>query len=118
MEYFLGLEASNAEPTFTCVWGKQVSETIVKTIVEESAFGEDSVREVKNSRKDFVITGAAKEPYLWDDESTLTGAEVAEAITARETYLATVKQRAEEYKASKSAIANDSVVPSKSGFNF
>lgn len=118
MEYFLGLEASNAEPTFTCVWGKQVSETIVKTIVEESAFGEDSVREVKNSRKDFVITGAAKEPYLWDDESTLTGAEVAEAITVRETYLATVKQRAEDYKASKSAIANDSVVPSKSGFNF
>lgn len=118
MDYFLGLDASNANPTFTCVWGRQISETVVKKLVEESAFGEDSVREVKNTRKDFVITGASKEPYLWDDESTLTATEVAEAVANRETYLATVKQRAEEYKASKNAVAGNSVAPSKSGFNF
>ena len=118
MDYFLGLDASNANPTFTCVWGRQISVTVVKKLVEESAFGEDSVREVKNTRKDFVITGASKEPYLWDDESTLTATEVAEAVANRETYLATVKQRAEEYKASKSAVAGNSVAPSKSGFNF
>lgn len=88
MDYFLGLEASNANPTFTCVWGKQVSETVVRKIVTESAFGDDEVREVRNSRKDFVITGANKEPYAWDDESTLTAQEVAEAVAARETYLA------------------------------
>jgi hypothetical protein len=116
MDYFIGLEASNANPTFTCVWGRQISETITKTIVEESAFGEDSVREVKNTRKDFVITGASKEPYLWDDESTLTAAEVAAAITERETYLATVKQRADEYKASKAGTTV--AAPSNSGFNF
>lgn len=116
MDYFLGLEASNANPTFTCVWGKQVSETVVRKIVTESAFGDDEVREVRNSRKDFVITGANKEPYVWDDESTLTAQEVAEAVAARETYLATIKQRQDEYKASKNAAP--AAAKSNGGFNF
>ena len=117
IKYFVGLDASNANPTFTCVWGRQVSETIVKEIRTESAFGEDEVREVKNTRKDFVITGASKEPYEWDDMSTLTANEVAEAVAARETYLATIKQRQDEYKASKNA-APAAAAPSKTGFNF
>lgn len=117
IKYFVGLGASNATPTFTCVWGRQVSETIVREIRTESAFGEDEVREVKNTRKDFVITGASKEPYAWDDESTLTAAEVAEAVANRETYLATIKQRQDEYKASKNAAAA-AAAPSKTGFNF
>ena len=117
IKYFLSLDASNANPTFTCVWGRQVSETIVREIRTESAFGEDEVREVKNTRKDFVITGASKEPYAWDDMSTLTAAEVAEAVAARETYLATIKQRQDEYKASKNA-APAAAAPSKTGFNF
>lgn len=116
MDYFLGLEASNANPTFTCVWGKQVSETVVRKIVTESAFGDDEVREVRNSRKDFVITGANKEPYAWDDESTLTAQEVAEAVATRETYLATIKQRQDEYKASKNAAP--AAAKSNGGFNF
>ena len=117
IKYFVGLGASNANPTFTCVWGRQVSETIVREIRTESAFGEDEVREVKNTRKDFVITGASKEPYAWDDESTLTANEVAEAVANRETYLATIKQRQDEYKASKNA-ATAAAAPSKTGFNF
>lgn len=117
IKYFVGLGASNATPTFTCVWGRQVSETIVREIRTESAFGEDEVREVKNTRKDFVITGASKEPYAWDDESTLTATEVAEAVANRETYLATIKQRQDEYKASKNA-ATAAPAPSKTGFNF
>lgn len=115
IKYFVGLDASNNSPTFTSLWGRQVSETIVKQIRTESAFGEDEVREVKNTRKDFVITGAAKETYIWDDESTLTAAEVAKAVADRETYLATIKQRQDEYKASKNAPA---AAPVNSGFNF
>ena len=117
IKYFVGLGASNATPTFTCVWGRQVSETIVREIRTESAFGEDEVREVKNTRKDFVITGASKEPYAWDDMSTLTANEVATAIAARETYLATIKQRQDEYNASKNA-ASAAAAPAKTGFNF
>ena len=115
IKYFMGLEASNENPTFTCLWGRQVSETITKQYVEESAFGEDSVRTVTNTRKDFVITGSLKEPHIWDDETTLTAKEVAEAAAARETYLATVKQRQDEYKASKNAPA---AAPATAGFNF
>lgn len=118
IKYFVGLDASNANPTFTCVWGRQVSETIVKKIVEESAFGEASVREVKNTRKDFVITGASKETYLWDEEGVLTAAEVAEMVAARETYLATMKQRQEEYKAQKAAEAATPAAPAAGGFHF
>ena len=116
INYFLGLDASNANPTFTCVWGRQISETVVKQLRTESAFGEDEVREVKNTRKDFVITGASREPYEWDVEGVLTAAEVAEAVAARETYLATIKARQDEYKASKNAAAP--AAAAKSGFNF
>lgn len=116
INYFLGLDASNANPTFTCVWGRQISETVIKELRTESAFGEDEVREVKNTRKDFVITGAAREPHEWDVEGVLTAAEVAEAVAARETYLATIKQRQEEYKASKNTAAP--AAPANSGFNF
>ena len=118
MNYFEGLGATAKEPVFTKVWGRQVSETVVKTITEESAFGEASVREVKNTRRDFVITGAAKEPYIWDDESTITVAELNDAITARETYLATLKQRNDEYKASKNAPATSVITPATGAFNF
>jgi hypothetical protein len=113
--YFEGLDASSKNPTFTKVWGRQVSETITRTITEESAFGEDSVREVKSSRKDFVITGASREPYEWDTEGVLTANELAEAIANRETYLATMKQRQDEYKASQGA---NVAAPSNAGFNF
>ena len=119
MNYFEGLNATSREPVFTKIWGHQVAETIVKTITEESAFGDASVKEVKNTRRDFVITGAAKTPYLWDDESTITVKELNEAIAARETYLATIKQRQDEYKASKNAIAPVTpTAPAVGAFNF
>lgn len=121
MNYFEGLGASAKEPVFTKVWGRQVSETVVRTVTEESAFGEASVKETRSSRRDWVITGAAKDPYIWDDETTMTAAELAEAIAARETYLATVRQRQEEYKASKQAAttpAATTTAPAAGAFNF
>lgn len=117
--YFEGLDASSTNPILTEIRGRQVSETVVKTIVEESAFGDASVREVKNSRKDWVITWAKTEPYDWDDESTLTAAEVNEAMKNRELALAAMKQRQEEYKASKgTSPAAKATVPTNSAFNF
>ena len=101
MNYFEGLEASGKEPVFTKVWGRQISETIKKEVKEESAFGEDFVKVVESNRKDFLITGASKETYLWDDESSITAEEVKKAVADRETYLASVKKRQDEYQASK-----------------
>ena len=113
--YFEDLGATKTHPVFTRIKGRQVSETVVRQITEESAFGEPSVREVKNTRKDFVVTWAAKETYEWDSEDSITAQEFATAITERETYLATLKQRADEYKASKGAAP---ATPSAGGFNF
>lgn len=118
MDYFEGLDASSKNPTLTQVWGRQVSMVSVRQIVTESAFGDDEVREVSNTRRDFVITGAAKNPYDWDDEATLTAAEMNEKMAERETYLATVKQRADEYKASKGQASAPTATASSEAYNF
>jgi hypothetical protein len=119
MAYFEGLGATQKEPVFTCLWGRQVSEVVVKQIRTESAFGEDEIREVKNTRKDFVITGAAKETYTWEDESGITAAELNEAIQKREVDLAAMKKRQDDYKASRAAAGTASAAaPAAGGFNF
>lgn len=117
MNYFESLGATQRSPVFTCVWGRQVSETIVRQIRTESAFGEDEVREVKNTRRDFVITGASKDPYVWDDEGSITAAELNEAIQKREVDLAAMKKRQDDYKASKNRIT-PAAAPAQGGFNF
>jgi hypothetical protein len=120
--YFEGAEISDENPMFTKVKGSQVSETVVRRIEEESAFGEPSVREVKTTRKDFVVDWAAKEPYLWDDESSITAAELDKLKGDRELMLATLKSRRDEYKASRaqaSASASSTpVTPVAEGFKF
>lgn len=117
MNYFEGLEATSSNPTFTQVWGRQVSMTTVRKIVTESAFGEDEVREVKNTRRDFVITGALKIPYEWDCEETMTVADLNKAIKDREVTLAALKKRNDEWKASRNAPAA-AAAPTAGGFNF
>lgn len=114
MDYFESLDISPTAPVFTCVWGRQESKTIVRRIVEESAFGEDSVREVTSNRKDFVITGALTSPYVWDDESSITAQEISEALANREVALATMKKNQEEYRAQR----NGAAAPANDDFDF
>lgn len=116
ISYFEGLEASSKNPVFTEVRGEQISETIVKRIEEASAFGGVSVREVKNTRKDWVITWAAEETYEWDSEESITAAEVQKAMADREIALAAMKQQADEWKAKKAA--GQTAAPATGGFNF
>ena len=94
------------------IWGNQVSQTIVKTIEKESAFGDPTVREVKSSYKDFVITGAKPEPYGWDTEDSILVSEFKEIINQREIHLAEIKKNQEEYQSSRNA------VPTSGGYNF
>jgi hypothetical protein len=118
MDYFESLEPSQRKPVFTRVKGQQVSKTIVRKITEESAFGEASVREVRNSQRDFVITWAQPEPYEWDDESTLTAAELTQKISEREIYLADTKRRRDEYQASKGNAFSSVAAPAKGEYKF
>ena len=115
ISYFEGLEITQRNPVFTRLQGRQVSEVVTREVIEESAFGDPVVKKFASTRKDWVVTWAASEPYAWDDESTITAAELTKAMSDRETYLATLKQRQDEYKASKNQPA---AAPANQGFNF
>lgn len=114
--YFEGAGITNKNPLFTEVRGNQVSTTIVRKIEEESAFGSASVREVRNNRREFVVNWAKGTPYVWDDESTISAAELTELQAKRETYLASIKKRQEEYKNRTTAAAATS--SAKDGYDF
>lgn len=123
MAYFEGLDASNKNPVYTQVIGKQIATTTTRKTVIETAFGDDEVREYTNTRREYVVTSAIKEIYDWDTEETITAAEMNKAISDRETYLATVKKRQDEYNASRNAAAASTTsaattTAKSSGFNF
>lgn len=117
MAYFEDLGASNSSPVFTKIKGRQISESIVRRVEEESAFGEPSIKEYKSTKKDFVITWAMAEPYIWDDDSTITARELTEAMANREIALAEMKRRSDEYKASQGK-APANAAPAPGAFNF
>ena len=117
MAYFEDLGASNSNPIFTKIKGRQISESIVRRVEEESAFGEPSIKEYKSTKKDFVITWAMAEPYVWDDDSTITARELTEGLAAREIALAEMKRRSDEYKASQGK-APANAAPTPGAFNF
>ena len=120
MNYFEGLEASEKNPVFTKVKGVQISQTVIRKITEESAFDGPSVHEVTSTRRDFVITSASKEPYIWDDESTMTVAELKTGLSDREVALANMRQRQADYRASQATPVATSAASTTSvgGFNF
>lgn len=121
MKYFEDLGASGTNPVYTKVWGKIVSKTISIERTVESAFGDDAVDTVERRVREWVITGAAKEPYEYGNADVLTADDVKKALADREVMLAEVKKRSEEYYASRgNAVAgggNDAAVPA-GGFNF
>ena len=95
IRYFENLDATENNPVFTRVRGQQVSTTVVYKRTEESAFGDPVVRETTTSRKDFVITWAQPEEYVWNDPTTFTEEELKEAKQNREIHLAEVRARQE-----------------------
>ena len=126
MKYFLDLEVTNAEPIFTKIWGKIECRTIVNEVTEESAFGEGSVRTYERKVKEWNITGTAKIPYDFGDEKFLTSEDLTKAMQDRQTLLAEIKAKSDEYKAQKAASASSTITPTSSsattavpgGFNF
>ena len=119
MDYFLDLGPSQKAPVFTKVWGRQLSQVTITKTVTESAFGEPMVTETPHTNRDFVITGAASDIYAWDDESTITQKEYDAALADREVALAAIKQRQDEYNASRAQTqAPAAATTGASGFNF
>ena len=89
--------------------------------VEESAFGDQKVTETPYTNREFLITGAMSEPYVWDDEGTMTVAEYQQALADRNLAVAAIKQRQDEYNATRAqtqAPVAGPTTPNISGFNF
>ena len=101
MNYFESMDISSSNPLFTELKGVQVSRTVIMRKEETSAWGDVSVVETPRSERDFVVNWAKPAPYDWDDEATLTAAELQEMMSAREIYLADIKKRQDEYQATK-----------------
>lgn len=127
IKYFESLDVSSSNLVFTKVWGNIQSQVLVEKREEESAFGEPTIKEFMRTVREWVLTGAAKEPYEIDDEKNgITKEEITKAQSDREVYLADVKKRQDEYQASKaSGNANANATQSSTtttaaagGFNF
>lgn len=117
ISYFESLDISQTNPVFTRLQGAVVSEVITRTVTEDSAFGTPRIKTYSSTRKDYVVNWAAPTPYEWEDESGITSAELTKLMADRETYLATLKQRNDAYKASKNQPAA-AAAPTQSAFNF
>ena len=109
IKYFENLDVSNANPTFTNVWGEIncSTEKIVKK--EESAFGEAAVQVYDKKVKEYVITGGKPVPYDFGDEDVLTKEDVMQMSQERQVMLAEVEKRYNESKAKKAAKSTASV---------
>ena len=122
MKFFENLGASNAEPVYTKVWGRINCNTITNKVVEESAFGEATVKTYERKTKEWLITGTATVPYEFGDEKVLTKDELTKAMQDREVMLAETKKRSEEYRANKAATLSTTSAPASStaigSFNF
>lgn len=126
INYFMGLEASPSNPIYTQVWGEIVSTTIKVEKTVESAFGTPTVDVTEKKQKEWVITGAKPDPYVFDDETTITAEELSKAIANRNVYLEEVKTRAKEYYESKgnavASVKTSTPAPAANipvgGFNF
>ena len=121
LDYFENIGASEKTPVFTRVQGKQVSQTVVRTVEEEGSWGDTHIKEVKSSYRDFVINWAYKDGYAWDDEETILASELAEKMSKRELDLADAKKRQDEYQANKNnalAATTATAAPKKDNYDF
>lgn len=120
--YFENLDISPKNIIYTKIWGHINNQVLKTQKVEESAFGDTFVIPQERQIREWVVTGTAKVPYDFGDESVLTEKELTEAMQNREVYLADVKKRQDEYNASKQASntpANFSAPVAKNGdFSF
>ncbi len=121
MKYFEGLDVTPAQPVFTEVRGKIVSNTISQKIEEESAFGTASVKTVTRNVKEWDIDWARPTEYDFGADDVLTADELKKAMQDREVYLADIKKRHDDYIASRDAgapAANAGTTVPTGGFDF
>ncbi len=120
MDWVDSFEASEKHPVFVNVNGHQVSKsvTMVRTSENAGGWGEPVAQEITVPQREFVLSYVSS-PYDWDTDETITAAEYKEALQAREIAKAEIKQRQDEYNASKAQTqAPTAAAGGVAGFNF
>lgn len=102
IKYFESQDISNSNPMVTKVWGDILSTIIQIEHEVESAFGDPTVNVTTRTIRSWDVIGASAEPMEWDDDSTITKAELKQKLSEREERLADQKKRDEEYRNSQS----------------
>lgn len=118
MNYFESLEASNSNPVYTKVWGEINNVTIAEKKEVASAFGAPSIEEKNRKVKEYKITGASPEPYIFNDETTITADDLKKLIQDREIHLANVKTDAIARSQAQSSTNINIVTPKARDFTF
>lgn len=104
VNYFLGLNPSANNPIYTKVMGEIISTTVKIDKVMENAFGGTVVDSSIRQEREWIITWAQPQPYVFDIAETITKEEVNKALTDRNLHLEEVKANAKEYYAQKNAV--------------
>lgn len=103
VNYFISLNASANNPVYTKVMGEIINTTVKIDKVMENAFGGTIVDSSVRQEREWVITWAQPQPYVFDIAETITKEEVNRALTDRNLHLEEVKANAKAYYAQKSA---------------
>lgn len=103
VNYFIGLNASANNPVYTKVMGEIINTTIKIDKVMENAFGGTIVDSSTRQEREWVITWAQPQPYVFDIAETITKDELNKALTDRNIYLEEVKANAKAYYAQRNA---------------
>lgn len=123
MDYIESLGISGSEPVFTKIFGHLDNLTVLKSVEQETAWGEPVVSSRETRVKNWTLDRMAKVPYEFDTEETITAEELKKLMQDREVYLAEVKANAEEYAATKGTTTSAPSAPaigivSNNDFNF
>ena len=105
VNYFIGLNASANNPVYTKVMGEIINTTVKIDKVMENAFGGTIVDSSVRQEREWVITWAQPQPYVFDITETITKDELNKALTDRNIHLEEVKANAKAYYAQKNANA-------------
>lgn len=111
--YFEQQDVSSANPLLTNVWGDMVTTVVSGGKTVESAFGGPKVEATTRTLSSWSIVGCSPESMEFDDDSTITKAELKQKLMERESRVATEKARIEERNSSKGGQSAFSAVTTK-----
>lgn len=116
IKFFEDQDVSSANPLLINLWGDIKTTVVVNEQAVESAFGAPKVNTTTRSFRTWNVSGCSSEVMEFDDDSTITKAELKTKLEERAARVAAEKARVEEYQKSRgtqSAFGGGAAAPAK-----